>query len=57
MKAATTGTPDRINNWLLRAFSVLGLLTVTSGFTLYFVSSSRFRRKPKRGQRSIITRV
>ncbi|MCY7357716.1 MAG: PepSY domain-containing protein [Rudanella sp.] len=48
---------DDFNNWLLRAFSVLGLLTVASGFTLYFVSSSRFRRKPKRGQRSMITQI
>jgi uncharacterized iron-regulated membrane protein len=30
---------DNINNYLLRAFSVLGPLTVVSGFTLYFVSS------------------
>ncbi len=48
---------DDFNNWLLRAFSVLGLLTVASGFTLYFVSSSQFRRKPKRGQRTMTTQV
>lgn len=48
---------DDFNNGLLRTFSVLGLLTVTSGFTLYFVSSSWFRRKPKRGQRSMITQI
>jgi uncharacterized iron-regulated membrane protein len=46
---------DDINNGLLRAFSVLGLLTISSGFALYFVSSSRFRRKPKPGRRSLIT--
>ncbi|NID13563.1 hypothetical protein [Fibrivirga algicola] len=38
---------DDFNNGLLRAFSVLGLLTVASGFTLYFVSSPQLRRKPK----------
>jgi len=36
---------DDINNGLLRAFSVLGLLTITSGFALYFVSSPQLRRK------------
>lgn len=29
---------DHITNWLLRAFSIFGLLTVASGFTLFFVS-------------------
>ena len=29
---------DHIANWLLRAFSIFGLLTVASGFTLFFVS-------------------
>ncbi|GAA4405467.1 hypothetical protein GCM10023187_23860 [Nibrella viscosa] len=38
---------DNINNYLLRGFSVLGLFTVLSGFCLYFVSSTRFRLKPK----------
>lgn len=42
---------DDINNNLLRAFSVLGLLTISSGFALYFTSSPRFRRRPKVGQR------
>lgn len=32
---------DNITNWLLRAFSVFGLLTVASGFTLFFVSRKR----------------
>ena len=39
---------DDINNNLLRAFSVLGLLTISSGFLLFFVSSTRLRRNPKR---------
>lgn len=29
---------DNISNWLLRAFSVFGLLTILSGFFLFFVS-------------------
>ncbi len=29
---------DNINNWVLRIFSVLGLLTVTSGFILFFMT-------------------
>lgn len=36
---------DDINNGLLRAFSILGLLTIASGFALYFVSSPQLRRK------------
>jgi hypothetical protein len=39
---------DDVNNSPLRAFSVLGLLTISSGFALYFVSSPWFQRKPKR---------
>jgi hypothetical protein len=35
---------DNINNWLLRAFSILGLVTVFSGFLLWFISSNRVRR-------------
>jgi hypothetical protein len=34
---------DDINNLVLRAFSVLGLLTVASGFTLFFVTMKRKR--------------
>jgi hypothetical protein len=34
---------DNINNYLLRAFSALGLVTIASGFALFF-SSSRFWR-------------
>lgn len=36
---------DNINNWVLRAFSIFGIVTVLSGFALYFVSSKRFRKK------------
>ncbi len=32
---------DNITNWLLRAFSVLGLATVGSGFVLFFISRKR----------------
>ena len=35
---------DNIGNWLLRAFSIFGLVTIASGFTLYFVSSKRFKQ-------------
>ena len=36
------GGRDDINNILLRAFSILGLFTVSSGFILFFVSSKPF---------------
>lgn len=39
---------DNINNYVLRAFSILGILTVMSGFLLYFVSSKTMRRIWKR---------
>ncbi len=35
---------DNIGNWLLRAFSVLGLFTIASGFTLFIVSSKRLKK-------------
>jgi uncharacterized iron-regulated membrane protein len=35
---------DNFNNWLLRIFSVFGVLTVLSGFVLYYVSSRAMRR-------------
>jgi hypothetical protein len=35
---------DNINNYLLRGFSILGLVTVLSGFGLFLVSSKLFRR-------------
>lgn len=30
---------DDINNWVLRAFSIFGLVTVLSGFVLFFISA------------------
>ncbi|ULQ58238.1 PepSY domain-containing protein [Flavihumibacter rivuli] len=36
---------DNIGNWLLRIFSIFGLITVFSGFVLYFISSRRFKRR------------
>jgi uncharacterized iron-regulated membrane protein len=35
---------DNFNNWLLRAFSVFGLITVLSGFILYTVSSPTLKK-------------
>jgi hypothetical protein len=35
---------DNINNWVLRIFSVLGLVTTLSGFLLYFLTF-KFKRK------------
>lgn len=32
---------DNINNWLLRVFSAFGLITLLSGFTLYFITSRK----------------
>lgn len=37
-------TRDDFNNYLLRAFSILGITTILSGFLLFFVSSKFFRR-------------
>lgn len=36
---------DNINNWALRIFSVWGLLTIASGFVLYFTSLKRKHKK------------
>jgi len=36
---------DNMNNLLLRAFSLFGLATVCTGFTLFFVTSPWFRRR------------
>lgn len=42
---------DNINNWLLRLFSAFGLITVISGFVLFWVSSKRSKRlKPIRNR-------
>lgn len=36
---------DNFNNWVLKALSIFGLLTVVSGFTLYVTSSRALRRR------------
>ncbi len=36
---------DNINNWLLRAFSILGLITIASGFVLYFFTNKKLPKK------------
>jgi len=41
-------TRDNINNWILRSFSILGLLTILSGFTLFYQSSKTLRRLKKK---------
>ncbi|MEZ0542751.1 hypothetical protein [Fibrella arboris] len=48
---------DDFNNGLLRAYSLLGLLTVSSGFALYFISSPQLRRKPRRVQKPLPTHL
>jgi hypothetical protein len=35
---------DNINNYILRGFSILGIVTVLSGFTLFLVSSRSLRK-------------
>ncbi len=35
---------DNLNNWLLRIFSGFGLITILSGFALYWVSSKPFKK-------------
>lgn len=35
---------DHIGNWLLRAFSIMGLLTICSGFTLFVVTSPAIQK-------------
>jgi len=39
---------DNFNNFLLRTFSLFGLVTVISGFALYFVSSKPIRSMKKK---------
>lgn len=34
-------TRDNLSNWLLRAFSIFGLFTILTGFTLFFVSRKK----------------
>ena len=36
---------DNFNNWLLRGFALFGLLTILSGFVLFWVSRRRKRKK------------
>lgn len=45
---------DNINNWLLRLFSVFGLLTIISGFVLYAVSSKPFSRRRKKRSNTVM---
>ncbi|MEJ7738304.1 MAG: PepSY domain-containing protein [Chitinophagaceae bacterium] len=42
---------DNFNNWLLRAFAIFGLLTIFSGFALYYVSFRRRRSMRPYGER------
>ncbi|MBT8302781.1 MAG: PepSY domain-containing protein [Maribacter sp.] len=35
---------DDFNNWLLRLFSIFGLVTIFSGFTLYYLTSKKWFR-------------
>jgi len=37
-------TRDNTGNILLRLFSIFGLVTIASGFSLYFISSKRFKK-------------
>ena len=39
---------DNITNWVLRAFSIFGLATVVSGFTVFFVSRRKKWETEKR---------
>ena len=41
-------TRDNFNTTVLRAFSLLGLITVSSGFLLWFTSSARVQKFLKR---------
>lgn len=41
---------DNINNWLLRVFSLLGLITSLSGILLFVYSSKKIRRLKKNGR-------
>ncbi len=46
---------DNIGNWLLRVFSILGLLTIVSGFVLLGMSSKTLRRLRRRRQKAVST--
>jgi hypothetical protein len=44
-------TRDHITNWLLRIFSILGILTIFSGFFLFYITSPTLRKvKRKSGK-------
>jgi hypothetical protein len=36
---------DNINNWLLRLFSVIGLITIASGFLLFGLTQKVSRKQ------------
>ena len=38
---------DDFNNWLLKSFSILGLITVLSGFILFYISSPTIKKLAK----------
>jgi hypothetical protein len=37
---------DNFNSWLLRAFALLGVITVASGIALFFISAKQRKRRP-----------
>jgi len=37
---------DNFNSWLLRAFALLGMITVVSGVALFFISAKQRKRSP-----------
>jgi hypothetical protein len=41
-------TRDYITNWVLRIFSVLGILTIFSGFYLFYITSPSIKKFRKR---------
>lgn len=43
---------DDIGNWLLRVFSIFGLLTIVSGFVLFGISSKTIRRLRRRKEKA-----
>lgn len=45
---------DNFGNILLRAFSILGLITVVSGFLLWGISTSRFKKRKKVAKRALV---
>ena len=41
-------TRDHITNWVLRVFSILGILTIISGFSLFYITSSTVKKRRKK---------